>query len=300
MVGSAICRRLEELGYHNLVTATRDELDLLDGHAVADFYATQRPHVVVIAAARVGGIQANIDSPGEFLYENLQIQNNLIHHAMTHQLEKVCFLGSSCIYPRECPQPMPESALLTGPLEPTNEGYALAKIAGLKLCEFYGKQYGLRSISLMPCNLYGRNDSFDPRRSHVLSALVRRFVDAHEQALPHVTLWGDGSARREFLNVSDFARIAVSLLENYDDPQIINIGSGSDVSIRELATLIASRVGYCGDILWDPTKPNGMPRKCLDVSKLDALGLRAEISLESGIDEVIEEYRSCRAVGAST
>jgi GDP-L-fucose synthase len=290
MVGSSIRKELESRGYQSLIVASHTELDLLQQSEVDRFFKETCPEYTIVAAARVGGIQANIDNPASFLYENLQIQNNLIHSSHLHAVKKVCFLASSCIYPRECPQPMREDYILQGPLEPTNEGYAIAKIAGLRLCQFYEKQHGLKSISLIPCNLYGRNDSFDLRHSHVLSALVKRFVDAKRSAAPSITLWGTGVARREFMNVVDFARIAISLLELRNSSDPLNVGSGTDVSIAELALLISEAVGFSGEILWDHSKPDGMPRKCMDVSQLSALGLTPTITLAQGVREMVEMY----------
>jgi GDP-L-fucose synthase len=298
MVGASIQREFESRGYQSLISASHSELDLLQQSTVDKFFKDMRPEYVVIAAARVGGIQANIDRPASFLYENLQIQNNLIHCSHLYSVKKVCFLGSSCIYPRNCPQPMREEHLLDGPLEPTNEGYAIAKIAGIRLCQFYGKQYGLKSVSLIPCNLYGRNDSFNLAHSHVLSALVKRFVDATLANADSVTLWGTGIARREFLNVDDFSRMAVSLFESRESSEIINVGSGADISIAELAQLISKTVGYRGTIAWDHSKPDGMLRKCMDVSKLLALGIEPTTSLEQGVSEMVEMYRQAKK-GAS-
>lgn len=295
LVGSAMVRHLRDEGFQNIISATRCELDLRDPSAVRAFFGLTRPQVVILAAARVGGIQANRTSPGEFLYDNLMIQNNVIFQAKEHRAERLVFLGSSCIYPRECPQPMKEEHLMAGPLEPTNEGYALAKIAGLRLAQYYEQQYGLRSLCPIPCNLYGSNDSFDPQHSHVLSALVRRFVDAAEAGLAEVTLWGTGIARREFLHVDDLARALLFLLESDRSSAIINVGSGTDVSIRELADLITAKVGYRGELRWDPSMPDGMMRKCLDVSRMRDLGFVPAIALSDGIDDVISEYRSLKA-----
>ena len=295
LVGSAMVRHLRDEGFQNIISATRCELDLRDPSAVRAFFGLTRPQVVILAAARVGGIQANRTSPGEFLYDNLMIQNNVIFQAKEHRAERLVFLGSSCIYPRECPQPMKEEHLMAGPLEPTNEGYALAKIAGLRLAQYYEQQYGLRSLCPIPCNLYGPNDSFDPQHSHVLSALVRRFVDAAEAGLAEVTLWGTGIARREFLHVDDLARALLFLLESDRSSAIINVGSGTDVSIRELADLITAKVGYRGELRWDPSMPDGMMRKCLDVSRMRDLGFVPAIALSDGIDDVISEYRSLKA-----
>lgn len=290
MVGSAIWRELSVQGYSNLIGKTHKELDLLDQVAVEQFFAKEKPDVVILAAARVGGIQANIDKPAEFLHENLVIQNNVIHQSYLHKVDKFVFLGSSCIYPRECPQPMKEGYLLTGKLEPTNEGYALAKIAGLKMVEYYATQYGFNGISLMPCNLYGTNDSFDPKHSHVISALVKKFVDAKVNN-SEVVMWGTGVARREFMHVDDVARATVFLMEHYNEPTHINVGTGKDISIRELGELISNLVNYKGNISWDTSKPDGMPQKLLDVSKLDRLGFKSNVTLEQGISQMIEEYR---------
>jgi GDP-L-fucose synthase len=292
MVGSAIVRLLRKRGFENLILCSHHELDLRDSHAVQYFFEAQKPNIVVLAAARVGGIQANIDHPAEFLHDNLEIQNNLIHQSFLYRVKKFCFLGSSCIYPRECPQPMKEQYLLTGLLEPTNEGYALAKIAGLKMVEYYRRQYAFNGISAMPCNLYGTNDSFDPLHSHVLSALITKFVDAVDRGINIVTVWGTGSARREFMHVDDAAEAILFLMDNYNEPEFINVGWGIDISIRNLAELIAQKTGYKGSIKWDATKPDGMPRKCMDVSRLNALGYTPKILLEDGINKTIEEYRT--------
>lgn len=295
LVGSAIVRLLRALGYENLVLRTSKDLDLRDSAAVESFFVSEKPDYVFLAAAKVGGIKANMTFPVEFLYDNLMIQNNLIKACSTTKVKKLCFLGSSCIYPRECPQPMKEAYLLTGPLEPTNEGYALAKITGLKLVEYHHRQYGLHAICPMPCNLYGPGDSFDLNNSHVLSALVKRFVDAVVEQVNEITLWGTGIARREFLHVDDLARAVLFLMEKYDSPDIINVGSGKDVTIKELAEMIAAKTGFSGKIFWDTSKPDGMLRKCLDVSKISELGFQPEISLSAGIDQIIQEYRSLRS-----
>jgi GDP-L-fucose synthase len=297
MVGSAIARALERRGFENLLLADIREIDLRDCDAVAELLARERPEVVVLAAARVGGIRANIEHAAEFLYDNLVIQNNVIHQSHLSRVRKLLFLGSSCVYPRECPQPMKEEYLLTGPLEPTNEGYAVAKIAGLKLVELYRRQHGFPGISVMPCNLYGTGDHFDPAVAHVLSALVKRFVDATEEGADTVTVWGTGTARREFMHVDDMAEGVLFMLEHYDEPTFINIGWGEDVSIRELAELIAARSGFAGRIAWDTSKPDGMPRKCMDVSRMRALGFAPRITLEQGIDRTIAEYRELRSGG---
>lgn len=297
LVGSALIRLLHREGFTDIVSAPRGEVDLRDPSAVAAFFARTRPHVVILAAAKVGGIQANRTLPATFLFDNLMIQNNVIEQSRLHQVERFVFLGSSCIYPRECPQPMREEHLLTGPLEPTNEGYALAKIAGLRLAQYYQAQHGLASLCPIPCNLYGPNDSFDPHHSHVLSSLVRRFVDAAESGADTVTLWGTGMARREFLHVDDLARAVLFLLEHHDSPQAINVGSGTDVSIRELAEQVAAAAGYHGQVTWDTDMPDGMLRKCLDVSRMKAMGFTPRIDLSTGIAQVITEYRALKRAG---
>jgi len=297
MVGHTFLRVLSARGFSNVSTASRAECDLRDSHQVAGLFASASPEYVFHFAARVGGIQANRSFPADFLYENLQTQNNVISESQRVGVKKLIFLGSSCVYPRDCPQPMKEEYLLTGPLEPTNEGYALAKIVGLKLTQYFHKQYGLDCLNPMPCNLYGPNDTFDFDRSHVLSALVRRFVDAHDSEMSRVTLWGTGSARREFMHVEDLAEALLFLLERYNSPEIINVGTGEDLSIRELARMIADLVGYKGDIEWDRTMPDGMPRKCLDVSRLHALGYRHRVRLEDGLQGVITEYRERKERG---
>lgn len=282
LVGSALVRRLQADGIEPL-TAGRDELDLRDGRAVAAWFAARRPEVVFLAAAKVGGIHANNSYPAEFLFDNLCIQNAVIDAAYRSGVRKLVFLGSSCIYPKFAPQPMKEEHLLTGALEPTNEWYAIAKIAGIKLCQAYRRQYGFDAISLMPTNLYGPGDNFHPQNSHVLPALIRRFHEAKLARAPSVTIWGTGTPRREFLHVDDLADACVFLLRNYDEEQIINVGVGSDQTILELAQTIARVVGYEGEIRTDPSKPDGTPRKLLDVSRLHALGWQAKIGLEEGI-----------------
>lgn len=291
MVGSALVRALTRTGYTNLLTAPRPGVDLRDCDAVRKLFAEIRPDVVVLAAAKVGGIQANRLHPAEFLYDNLAIQTNVIHEAQRNGVRELVFLGSSCVYPAQCPQPMKEEYLLTGPLEPTNEGYALAKIAGLRMAQYYQKQYGIRAICPMPSNLYGTNDNFHPENSHVLSALVRRFCDAVDAQATSVTVWGTGRARREFLHVDDLAEAVLLLIDRWDSPEIINVGPGDDVSIRELAELIAAKAGFSGEIGWDTSMPDGMPRKLLDISKISALGFKPKISLERGIEQTIDEYR---------
>ena len=294
LAGSAIMRALARRGFRNIVTRTHAELDLRDQAATARFFADERPDVVFLAAAKVGGIKANMSAPADFLEDNLRIQCNTIHESAKHAVKKFIYLGSSCIYPRECPQPMREEHLLTGPLEPTNEGYALAKIAGLRLMRYYKEQHGLDGLCPMPCNIYGPGDHFDLERSHVMSALVKRFVDARESGAPAVTLWGTGVSRREFLHSDDLAESLFVLLEKWPSVDIINVGSGVDHSIKELAEITTRLVGYHGRIEWDATKPNGMPRKCLDVSKLQALGFRPRIALEDGMVQLIREYEGLK------
>ena len=291
MVGAAIVELLQKKDFDNLIVRTRSELDLLDSHAVADFFAAEKPEVVILAAAKVGGINANSLYPADFLYENLAIQNNVIHSSWVNGVEKLCFLGSSCIYPREAPQPIKEDSLLTGPLEPTNEGYAIAKIAGYKLAYYHTTQYGMNTISLMPCNLYGKNDDFNLETCHVLSALTKRFVDAVESGAASVTVWGTGSAKREFLNVEDMAEATLFLLEKHNNPEFVNVGSGTDISIKELAQMIADAAGFTGNILWDRSKPDGMPRKLMNTSKINATGWKPRISLEQGVAMIIEDYK---------
>lgn len=294
MVGSAVVRLLKKRGFDNLTLRTIDELDLRDYVSVEKFFKSEKPDMVVLAAARVGGIQANIDHPAEFLYENLAIQNNVIHQSYLYGVKKLVFLGSSCIYPKQCPQPMKEEHLLSGPLEPTNEGYALAKIAGLKMVEYYHKQYGFCGVCVTPCNLYGTNDHFDPRYSHVLSSLVRKFVDAVDGNLESVEVWGTGRARREFMHVDDAAEAILFIMENTNYVQMINIGWGKDISIKELADLIAEKSGFKGKIIWDTSKADGMLCKCMDVSKMRKLGFSPKITLEEGIEKTIEEYKELK------
>ena len=294
MVGSAILRRLERDGYQGLITRTRQELDLLNQAAVGEFFARERPEHVFLAAARVGGIQANSSFPAEFLYENLAIETNVIHAAWRAGARKLLFLGSSCISPRLAPQPMKEKHLLTGPLEETNQWYAVAKIAGLKMVQAYRRQYGFSGVSVMPTNLYGPGDNFDPETSHVLPALIRKFHEAKQAGRPAVTVWGSGQPRREFLHVDDLAEATIYLMESYDGEEIVNAGCGKDLSIRELAELVREVVGYEGEIVFDKTKPDGTPRKLLDVSKLTALGWKPRIPLREGIAETYEWFRAAR------
>jgi GDP-L-fucose synthase len=283
MVGSALVRRLEAEGFKNLLTRDRSELDLTSEPAVAKFFAEEQPMIVLVAAAKVGGIKANDDFPVEFLLENLQIQNNVIRSAYESGVRKLLFLGSSCIYPKFAPQPIPETALLSGPLEPTNEAYAIAKIAGIKLCQAFSREYGANFISAMPTNVYGPNDNFDLETSHVLAAVLRKAHEAKVRKDQKLIVWGTGEPRREFLHVDDLASACLLLLEKYDSPEIINVGCGEDVSIRELAELICDAVGFDGELDWDTTKPDGTPRKLLDVSKLRALGWKPTITLQDGI-----------------
>lgn len=283
MVGSAIVRKLEAKKFHNILTRTREELDLLDERAVADFYANERPEFVFLAAARVGGINANNTRPVEFLLENLRIQNNLIEYAYKSGVRKLLFLGSSCIYPKFATQPISEDQLLTGALEPTNEAYAIAKIAGIKLCHAYKKQYGLQSVSVMPTNLYGPNDNFDLETSHVLPALIRKFHEAREAEQSNVTLWGTGAPLREFMHVDDLADACLFLMQQDVDFELINAGSGEEISIRDLASLLANIIGFNGDIEFDNSMPDGTPRKLMDSSRMRNLGWRPSIDLRSGV-----------------
>jgi GDP-L-fucose synthase len=296
LVGSALVRKLEADGFANLVKRDRAQLDLTKEAAVTSFFAKEKPDIVVFAAAKVGGIKANNDFPVEFLLDNLQIQNNVIRAAHGSGVRKLLFLGSSCIYPKHAPQPIPEEALLTGPLEPTNEAYAIAKIAGIKLCQAYAREYGANFVSAMPTNLYGPNDNFDLLSSHALPALLRKAHEAKTSGARELTVWGSGKPRREFLHVDDLASACLFLLENYDSPEIINIGWGEDISIRELAELICAIVGFEGELTWDTSKPDGTPRKLLDVSKLRNLGWRPAISLREGITRTYDWFlKSCAA-----
>jgi len=290
MVGSAIWRELQRRGYSNLIGRSIQQLNLLDAGAVRNFFEAERPDYVVLAAAKVGGIIANSTRPAEFIFENLQIESNVIHEAWRTGVRKLLFLGSSCIYPKLAPQPMKEEYLLTGPLEPTNEWYAVAKIAGIKLCQAYRRQYGCDFISAMPTNLYGPNDNYDPEGSHVIPGLIRRFHEAKVRQLPEVVCWGTGRALREFLYVDDVARACVFLLEHYSDEQIINVGSGQETTIAELAEKIRNVVGYNGRICWDTSKPDGTPRKLLDSSRLLSMGWRPEISLEDGLQMAYADF----------
>ena len=290
MVGSAIVRELERQGYQNIIIRTHAELDLTRQEAVEAFFAAEKPDYVFLAAAKVGGIGANSEAPADFMYDNMILEMNVIHAAWKNNCRKLEFLGSSCIYPRMAPQPMKEDCLLTSPLEETNEAYALAKIAGLKYCAYLNKQYGTDYISVMPTNLYGPNDNYHPEHSHVLPALIRRFHEAKEAGAPSVTCWGDGSPLREFLYVDDLANLCVFLMNNYSGDETVNAGTGKELSIRELAEIVASIVGYTGEILWDTTKPNGTPRKLLDVSKAEKLGWRYNTELEDGIRLAYQDF----------
>ena len=285
LVGSAIVRRLQRGGCNNLLLAGRDQLDLRSRDSVEAFFAANQPEVVFLAAAKVGGIHANNSYPAQFLFDNLQIQDNVIDAAYRHGAKKLTFLGSSCIYPKLAPQPIREDYLLTGPLEPTNEWYAIAKIAGIKLCQAYRREYGFNAISLMPTNLYGPGDNFDLSNSHVLPALMRKFHEAKANSDPQVVMWGSGTPRREFLHVDDLADAVVQLTETYEGEDIVNIGVGEDISIRELAELMREITGYQGEIVNDTSKPDGTPRKLLDVSRLHALGWEAKIPLRQGIEQ---------------
>ena len=291
MVGSAILRNLEAAGYTNFVLRTSSELDLRNQQAVADFFAAEKPDYVFLAAAKVGGIIANNTYRADFIYENMMIQSNVIHQAYVHQVKKLLFLGSSCIYPKMAPQPLKEEYLLTGLLEPTNEPYAIAKIAGIKMCDAYRSQYGCNFISVMPTNLYGPNDNYDLNNSHVLPALLRKFITAKNSGAPSVNMWGTGSPKREFLHADDLAAACVYLMQTYDAEGLVNIGVGEDISILELAQLVQKIVGHEGIIKTDPSKPDGTPRKLMDVAKLTALGWKAQISLEEGIQRVYEEIK---------
>ena len=292
MVGSAILRKLEKEGYTNLIIRSSKELDLRNQQAVADFFATEKPDYVFLAAAKVGGIVANNTYRADFLYENLAIQNNVIHSAYQNGVKKLLFLGSSCIYPKLAPQPLKEEYLLTGPLEPTNEPYAIAKIAGIKLCDAYRDQYGCNFISVMPTNLYGYNDNYHPENSHVLPALIRKFHEAKSKGEQTVTIWGSGSPKREFLFADDLADACYFLMETYNEPNLINIGTGEDLSIKELALMIQEVIGFEGELVFDTSKPDGTPRKLMDVSKLHSLGWKHQIELKQGIALAYQDFLS--------
>ncbi len=294
MVGSAIVRELQRQGYDNLITRTHAELDLCRQEAVESFFAAERPKYVFLAAAKVGGIEANDSAPADFMYENMTLEMNVIHAAWRNGCRKLEFLGSSCIYPRLAPQPMRETCLLTSALEPTNEAYALAKIAGLKYCEYLNRQYGTDYISVMPTNLYGPNDNYHPMHSHVLPALIRRFHEAKEQRLPFVTCWGDGSPLREFLYVDDLAELCVYLMNTYSGNETVNAGTGKEITIKDLTTLVAEIVDYEGEIRWDADKPNGTPRKLLNVSKAASLGWTYKTGLRDGIRLAYADFLQAR------
>ena len=292
MVGSAIVRELKRQGYNNIITRTHSQLDLINQQAVNKFFSAEKPDYVFLAAAKVGGIEANQSALADFMYDNMMLEMNVIHAAWRNGVKKLEFLGSSCIYPRLAPQPMPESCLLTSSLEQTNEAYALAKISGLKYCEYLNRQYGTDYISVMPTNLYGPNDNYHPTHSHVLPALIRRFHEAKEAGLEEVVCWGDGSPLREFLYVDDLATLCVFPMNNYSGNETVNAGSGKELSIKELSELVAKTVGYTGRIVWDTTKPNGTPRKLLDVSKAAALGWTYSTELPDGIRLAYEDFLS--------
>jgi GDP-L-fucose synthase len=295
LAGSSIVRALQAAGYTDILSAGRETLDLREKSAVGEFFSKQRPEFVFLAAAKVGGILANSTYPAEFLYDNLAMQMNVIDSAWRNSVRKLLFLGSSCIYPKMAPQPLREEYLLTGELEPTNEWYAVAKIAGIKLCQAYRAQYGFNAISLMPTNLYGPGDNFHPQNSHVLPALLKRFSEAADADVPEIVIWGSGAPRREFLHVDDLADAALFLMKHYDAPELVNIGTGNDLTIRELAEMIGRLTGYRGKLVFDPSKPDGTPRKLLDVSKINGLGWKARIPFEQGIADTLRWYRSQRA-----
>ena len=297
MVGSAIVRKLTSLGYTNLLTRTSAELDLRNQQQVADFFDVEKPEFVFLAAAKVGGIVANNTYRADFLYENLAIQNNIIHGSYLNKVKKLMFLGSSCIYPKLAPQPLKESYLLSGYLEQTNEPYAIAKIAGIKMCEAYRAQYGCNFISVMPTNLYGTNDNYDLVNSHVLPAMIRKFHEAKDKGASEMTLWGTGSPMREFLHADDLAEACLFLMENYNESELVNIGTGEDVTIKNLAALVKQIVGFKGEIIWDTSKPDGTPRKLMDVSKLHGLGWHHKIALEDGIKLAYQDFLKLTEAG---
>lgn len=292
MVGSAILRQLRDKGFNNFILRTSSELDLRNQQAVADFFEQEKPNYVFLAAAKVGGIIANNTFRGDFIYENLMIQNNIIHQSYLNNVTKLMFLGSSCIYPKMAPQPLKEEYMLTGELEPTNEPYAIAKIAGIKMCDAYRDQFGCNFISVMPTNLYGPNDNYDLKNSHVLPAMLRKFITAKRNNDSYVTIWGTGSPKREFLHADDLAEACVFLMENYNEAGLVNIGVGEDISILDLAILVKKVVGFEGEILTDITKPDGTPRKLMDVSKLSSFGWKAKTTLEEGIQKVYDEIKN--------
>lgn len=291
LVGSAIVRNLKSKGYNNIVGRTHKELELTDQQAVRAFFEEERPDVVVLAAAKVGGINANNTTPAEFIYDNMQVQCNVIHCCHQYGVKKLLFLGSTCIYPKMAPQPIPEDALLTGPLETTNEAYAVAKIAGMEMCKFYKRQYGDDFISCMPTNLYGPHDNYDLNGSHVLPAMIRKFHEAKLNNAPSVELWGTGTPLREFLYVDDMADACVFLLENYDGEQHVNIGTGKEITIKELAEMVKKTVGFEGEIIWNDSMPDGTPRKLTDVTKLHSLGWRHKVELEEGVRMAYDWFR---------
>ncbi len=290
MVGSALTRTLEKQGFRNFVTKTSDQLDLRNQQAVFDFFAEEKPDYVFLAAAKVGGIVANNTYRAEFIYDNISMQNNIIHASYINKVEKLMFLGSSCIYPKMAPQPMSEDSLLTGPLEPTNEPYAIAKIAGIKMIEAYRDQYKCNFISVMPTNLYGTNDNYDLQNSHVLPAMIRKFHEAKQENKPVVELWGTGSPKREFLHADDMADACIFLMKTYDEKGFVNIGSGEDISIKDLALLVKEIIGYTGELNFDSSKPDGTPRKLMNVDKLHKLGWKHTISLETGIGLAYQDF----------
>lgn len=298
MVGSAIMRNLQKKGYTNIITRTSAEVDLRNSKAVSDFFTAEKPEYVFLAAAKVGGIQANNIYRADFIYENLMIQNNVIHEAHVNNVKKLMFLGSSCIYPKLAPQPLKEDYLLSGFLEETNEPYAIAKIAGIKMCESYHRQYGRNFISVMPTNMYGPNDNYNLNNSHVLPALIRKFHDAKENNLPFVEMWGTGTPMREFLHADDLGDACVYLMNTYDGDKFVNVGSGTDLTIKDLALLIKDIVGYTGEIKHDLTKPDGTPRKLMDVSFLHSLGWKHKIELPEGIKQVYEDFKKKEGVKA--
>lgn len=295
LVGSAIVRKLEEEGYTNLILRTKQEVDLRNQEAVRDFFNVYKPEYVFLAAAKVGGINYNATVPADFIYDNLTIQSNVIDSAYRSGVKKLLFLGSACIYPKVTPQPIKEEYLLSAPLEPTNEGYALAKIAGLRMCEYYRKQYGFNAISLMPANLYGPNDNFDPEKCHVIPGMIHKFHNAKKNNLPQIEAWGDGTPTREFLHCDDLADACLFLMQNYDDKEFINVGSDTEITIKDLSEIIKREIGYGGDIFWNTDKPNGTPRRKLDNTRLFNLGWRPKISFDEGLKGTIEWYLKNRA-----
>jgi len=295
LVGSAIVRELERQGYHNIITRTHSELDLTDQSDVIEFFDKETPDYVFLAAGSVGGIVSNINNKAKYLYDNLMIQSNIIHQSYTHNVKKILVLGSSCIYPKFCKQPMKEEYLMDGKLEPTNEGYALSKIVSLKMSEFYNESYNFNSIAIMPCNLYGLNDSFDPINSHVLSATVKKFVDAVDNDINEVVMWGTGESRREFLFSDDLAEAAMLVMDKYESSKFINVGSGVDYSIKEIADKVAKYSGFTGNITWDTSKPDGMKLKCLDTTRITELGFKPKVFIDDGIKYMIDYYKKYKS-----